>query len=90
MQDFKNNLRKRGRVFLFFLILALLLGGVSWKVCQTAADHEEWVHYRNKSALLLRKEPKDTIDVLIVEDIHSYTDFTLMQMWKKHGITAYV
>ena len=48
MQDFKNNLRKRGRVFLFFLILALLLGGVSWKVCQTAADHEEWVHYRNK------------------------------------------
>lgn len=90
MQDFKNNLRKRGRVFLFFLILALLLGGVSWKVGQTAADHEEWVHYRNKSALLLRKEPKDSIDVLILGDSLSYTAFSPMQMWNKHGIAAFV
>ena len=90
MQDFKNNLRKRGRVLLFFLILALLLGGVSWKMGKTADAHENWVHYRNKSALLLRKEPKDSIDVLILGDSLSYTAFSPMQMWNKHGIAAFV
>ena len=55
MRDFKKNTGKWGRTLLFFLILAVLLGGISRKITKTAEDQEKWVHYRNKSALLLGK-----------------------------------
>ena len=90
MRDFKKNTGKWGRTLLFFLILAVLLGGISRKITKTAEDQEKWVHYRNKSALLLGKEQKNTIDVLILGDSLSYTSFSPMQMWNEYGISAFV
>ena len=55
MRDFKKNTGKWGRTLLFFLILAVLLGGISRKITKTAEDQEKWVHYRNKSAFSLEK-----------------------------------
>ena len=90
MRDFKKNTGKWGRTLLFFLILAVLLGGISRKITKTAEDQEKWVHYRNKSALLLGKEQKNTIDVLILGDSLSYTSFSPLQMWNEYGISAFV
>ena len=90
MRDFKKNKGKWGRIFLFFLILTVLLGGMSRKAAELAEDHENWVHYRNKSALLLGKEQKNTLDVVILGDSLSYTSFSPMQMWNEYGIPAFV
>lgn len=75
---------------MFFFILAVLLGSMSRKITETAQRHEDWVHYRNKSALLLKKEQKDTIDVLFLGDSLSYTAFSPMQIWNDYGIPSFV
>lgn len=90
MQDFRKNRGKWRKTLLFFFILAVHLGSMSRKITETAQRHEDWVHYRNKSALLLQKEQKDTIDVLFLGDSLSYTAFSPMQIWNDYGIPSFV
>lgn len=81
MQIFKN--------ILFVLILLILLTGVSgWM--NSAAKDEDLVQGRNKIISRIRREPDQTIDVLVMGDSLSYSSVAPLILWKNHGITSYV
>ena len=60
------------------------------KITKTAEDQEKWVHYRNKSALLLGKEQKNTIDVLILETALAILPFPPCRCGMNTGSLAFV
>lgn len=81
MQIFKN--------ILFFVILLVLLTGISKWMSRTAKN-EELVQGRNKSISRIQKEPDNTIDVLVLGDSLSYSSVAPLILWKNYGITSFV
>lgn len=90
MQDFKRKLKAVRKTALFFGILSLLLTSLSKLVLRISMENESFVKSRNKNITGIQKEPKNTIDALIVGDSLSYSAFSPMQLWEQQGITAYV
>lgn len=102
MQDFKgylNIIRKKmktfmataaGRNFLFFLILAVLVSGLSVSIQAKLKNDDSLVQNRDKSLIRIGKEKADTIDLLVVGDSLSYTSVFPAQLWKEKGIASYI
>lgn len=90
MHNFKKRIFGLGRCCLFFAILILLLYGLSMMIENALVNQDTAVQARNKSRFRIRREPADTVDMLIVGDSLSYTAFSPMELWEKEGISSFV
>lgn len=90
MRDFKSMGKRVAKTIAFFAILIGILMGVSGKIEQAFIKNDNLVHSRNKSIFRILREPEDSIDVIVVGDSLSYSSISPMELWKDHGIAAYV
>lgn len=90
MRDFKEIGKKAGKTLAFFLILLAILAGLSGQITELLKKDDALMQSRNKSIVRIGKEPKETIDVLVVGDSESYTFFSPMKLWNDQGIASYV
>lgn len=90
MQVFKHYLKETGKVVLFFTILLVLLSQVSNIVLSVSKKDENLIESRDKAYIRIQREPKNTIDTLIVGDSLTYTSFSPMQIWQDYGIASFV
>lgn len=75
---------------MFFAILLAILLSVSEKIELACIGNDNLVQHRNKSTFRILRESENSIDVIIVGDSLSYSSVSPMELWKNHGITAYV
>ena len=90
MRDCKRDRRERRNRVAFFVILLLLFGMISLKIDNSLLSSDSIVPSRDKNMYRVRREPKDSLDVIIVGDSLTYSSVSPMQLWKAHGITSYV
>ena len=90
MQDFKIEKQKIIRTLLFFVILFVLLTGVSLLFERAMKNHDDWIQDRNKSIYRIQKEAANSIDVIVLGDSLSYSSMSPMEMWEEHGTAAFV
>lgn len=90
MRDFKRDRRERRNCVAFFVILFLLFGLISLKIDNSLLSSDSIVPSRDKNMYRVRREPADSLDVIIVGDSLTYSSVSPMQLWKAHGFTSYV
>ena len=71
------------------MMLLVSLLGFSFTVSAESKTQTENGN-QNKNAAGIRKEPKNTIDVLVAGDSLTYSSISPMGLWNHYGITAYV
>ena len=82
--------KKWKRVILFFVILAMLLAGCSVWIQSEAVKLSDFIPGRSRPFVSIAAERKESIDLVVLGDSESYTSVSPMQLWKEHGMTAYV
>lgn len=82
-------MKTKKRCILFFLILAMLLGAISFGMQRAAAGMKGGITGRSRSFAAVGAEPRDTLDVLVIGDSESYTSMSPMDLWKQAGITSF-
>ena len=90
MRVFKRAGRERRNRFAFFVILLLLFGLISMKTDSFMLSNDSIVPSRDKTLYRVRREPADSLDVIIVGDSLTYSSVSPLQLWKEHGFTSYV
>ena len=90
MRDCKRDRRERRNRVAFFVILLLLFGMISLKIDNSLLSSDSIVPSRDKNMYRVRREPKDSLDVIIVGDSLTYSSVSPLQLWKAHGFTSYV
>ena len=84
----KKEIKRISACVAFLLILAILLLGTSYLFAPKSNLQDIGVKCAAANAILDEKE--NTIDVLVLGDSGTYASVSPMQMWKEHGMTAYV
>lgn len=74
-------LKKLIRPAAFIVILLLLLQGLSYVFITRGSG--------NRNALAVMKQPENSIDYLFIGDSESYSSFSPMEIWMKHGFAGY-
>lgn len=83
MQGFK-------RKALFFLLLGLILAGISAVCSPVHINLAERVKGRDRCVAGIQSEPPNTVDVLVLGDSLSTSSISSMELWRKQGITSYI
>ena len=90
MQDFnKKHSRIKGTI-VFFIVMVLLFGALSYGVDQACLRDDRIVPLRNKAVYRIQRESEETIDVIMLGDSLSFAAFTPMVLWENYGFTGYV
>ena len=74
----------------FTAVLTALLVAASCLIQPKRISNAVWVDNRDRNALSVINEPKNSIDVLILGDSESFTGISPYRLWQKQGITSYV
>lgn len=77
------------RILVFWLILVLLVAGLSLGLKWMTARDNLMVHEHLKVVVDLDKEADETVDALILGDSLSYTTLSSMKLWQLYGIPTY-
>ena len=81
--------RKLGRTALFFLILCLIVEGISLAISHNPRYQKGEIGGRNAVYVRLANETADSLQVINIGDSESYTTFSPIQAWEEAGITSY-
>ncbi len=81
--------RKIGRTALFFLILCLMVEGISQMISRNPRYQKGEIGGRNAVYVRLANETPDSLQVINIGDSESYTTFSPIQAWEETGITSY-
>ena len=78
------------RCMLFFVILILMLYGLSQIVNVLVKSGSDLIQSRNKSIAGIQNEKEDSVDVLVLGDSESYTSVSTVKLWNQYGTAAYI
>lgn len=78
------------RCVLFFVILILMLYGLSQIVNVLVKSGSDLIQSRNKSIAGIQNEKEDSVDVLVLGDSESYTSVSTVKLWNQYGTAAYI
>lgn len=90
MRDFKKVGKRIAKNLLFVMILLAIFAGIAKKMEAALLKNDNLVQSRNKSLFRIMREPKNSIDVIVLGDSLSYTSISPMEWWKEQGITGFV
>ena len=82
MRAFKN--------ILFFVLLLVILTGISIQTEKAMIKNKDYVQTRNKNIYQIRREPENRIDMVMIGDSLSYTSVSPMELWEDQGIASYI
>lgn len=82
MRDSKN--------IIFFLLLFIMIGALSVAIDAAYVRNDDLVQERSKSIYRIRREPEDTLDLVVIGDSLSYTAISPLELWLRQGVPAYV
>ena len=77
---------KKGFILLMLLVSLLVFSSTVSAKSKTQTENGN----QNKNAAGIRKESKNTIDVLVAGDSLSYSSVSPLGLWNQYGITSYV
>lgn len=83
-----NNGKRITAFFLVLLGLIFLSSGLFYRAAKKTQDPS--LLRRNAAFMDLEKEPRESIDLLVLGDSESYTSISPMQVYNETGITTYV
>lgn len=90
MRDFKKELTNKIKCAAFFAIMMMIFGALSVKTETALLSSDHLVPVRNKNIYRIRREPADSIDVIVLGDSLSYSSISPMRLFKDYGFTSYV
>ena len=64
--------------------------GMSYRIQAVLLKNDNLVQPRNKSTYQILKQPKNSIDMVVVGDSLSYTSISPMELWENYGISSFV
>lgn len=81
---------KFSKKILFVIILVLSFIGMSYRIQAVLLKNDNLVQPRNKSTYQILKQPKNSIDMIVVGDSLSYTSISPMELWENYGVSSFV